>query len=157
TNARAAVTKALRQAGLLTGGNGNNGNGNGDNGNGDQPGSTGKSVVPTGQQQSTGSAAKAGSSQLTSTGQRQAAAVGSVFVNSGPASNQPTPASLPARHPLAAKHAQPRTQLVAPPAQVVRVQNPIQLAEAGLSMGGAGPLVLLGLVGVGGLATVLVG
>jgi hypothetical protein len=150
--AQAAVTKALRKAGLPAGG--------------DQPttpASTGKPAVltaSTGQQlAAAASASKANTAKLASSALRQAAAVGSVFNtgNSAPASKQSAPASKPVRHPAAAKHAQPRTTQAAPPARLIQIQTPIRLAEAaGLSLG-AGPLVLLGLVVVGGLATVIAG
>ena len=158
--ARAAATKALRKASLPNG-SGNNGNGNYGNGSaGDQPATPGKNGVPTGRKQpvATPSVGKASSTELASTATRQAAAVGSVFVtdNSATSSSQPLPAGKPVQRLVAVKHPQPRTQLAAPPLKVLQVQTPIQLAEAGLSLG-AGPLVLLGLVVIGGLATVTAG
>jgi hypothetical protein len=145
--AQAAVTKALRKADLPTGGN--------------QPVTpAGKPAVltsSTGQQLApAASATKASTTKLAGTALRQAAAVGSVFTsgNAVPVSKQPAPVSKPARHPAAAK---PRTTVAAPPARLIQIQTPIRLAEAaGLSLG-AGPMVLLGLVVVGGLATVIAG
>jgi len=144
--AQAAVTKALRKADLPTGGN--------------QPVTPAVLTSSTGQQLApAATATKGGTAKLAGAALRQAAAVGSVFTsgNAAPVSKQPAPVSKPARHPAAAKHAQPRTTVAAPPARLIQIQHPIWLAEAaGLSLG-AGPMVLLGLVVVGGLATVIAG
>lgn len=164
--AQAAVTKALRKAGLLTG-NGDNGNtgngnpGNGDNGSGDQPvtpAGTGKSGLPTGhKQQPPVSTGKSGNTGPAATTTRQSGPAGSVFVaNSALAGSRSVPVSKPVQHLAVVKQIKPRTPLAVPPAKVLQVQTPIQLVQAGLSIG-VGPLVLLGLVVIGGLATVVAG
>jgi hypothetical protein len=157
---QAAITKALRQAALLAG----DGNSDSRNGNksGGQPASTDKPAVltsSTGQQLAAAAAAsKASTAELASTALRQAAAVGSAFTGSSTSgtATRSVPAGKPVKHAATAKHAQPRTTQAAPPVRLIQVQTPIQLAEAGLSIG-IGPLLLLGLVVVGGLATVITG
>ena len=117
-----------------------------------------ESGLPAGHpQQPTTATGKSASTELASTAARQANAIGSVFVsNQAPAGRQSVPASKPVQHLAAVKQVKPRTQLAAPPVKVLQVQAPIQLVQAGLSLG-AGPLVLLGLVVIGGLATVIAG